>query len=52
METFITIYKTVMEDDTDNEIKYVKTNPLNVERISTITVKQVDEDSEPLGIDS
>jgi len=46
MVTFVTINKTVMVDDTDNEIEYIKTNPLNLERTSTIRVKQEDEDSE------
>jgi len=40
MVTFVTINKTVMVDDTDNEIEYIKTNPLNLERTSTIRVKQ------------
>jgi hypothetical protein len=31
MVTFVTINKTVMVDDTDNEIEYIKTNPLNLE---------------------
>ena len=51
MVTFVTINKTVMVDDTDNEIIYIKTNPLNQKRSSTIRVKQEDEDSEPLVID-
>ena len=51
MLTFVTINKTVMVDDTDNEIEYIKTNPLNLERISTIRVKQEDEDSETSVID-
>jgi hypothetical protein len=51
MVTFITINKTVMVDDTNNEIEYIKTNPLNLERTSTIRVKQEEEDSEPLVID-
>jgi len=29
--TFITINKTVMVDDTNNEIEYIKTIPLNLE---------------------
>jgi hypothetical protein len=45
MVTFVTINKTVMVDDTDNEIEYIKTNPLNLERTSTIRVKHEDEDS-------
>jgi len=49
--TFVTINKTVMVDDTDNEIEYIKTNPLNLERTSTIGVKQEDEDSETSVID-
>jgi hypothetical protein len=51
MVTFITINQTVMVDDTDNEIEYIKTNPLNLERTSTIRVKQEEEDSEHLVID-
>jgi len=51
MLTFVTINKTVMVDDTDNEIEYIKTNPLNLERISTIRVKQEDEDSETSVVD-
>jgi len=51
MMTFVTINKTVMVDDTDNEIEYIKTNPINLERTSTIRVKQQDEDSETSVID-
>jgi len=51
MVTFVTINKMVMVDDTDNEIEYIKTNPLNLEQTSTIRVKQEEEDSEPLVID-
>jgi hypothetical protein len=51
MVTFITINKSVMVDDTDSEIEYIKTNPLNLERTSTITVKQEEEDSETSVID-
>jgi hypothetical protein len=40
-----------MVDDTDNEIEYIKTNPLNLERTSTIRVKQYDKDSETSVID-
>jgi hypothetical protein len=47
MVTFVTINKTVMVDDTDNKIKYIKTNPLNLEWTSTIRVKQEDEHSGP-----
>jgi hypothetical protein len=45
MVTFITINKTVMVDDLVNENEYNKTNPLNLERTSTIRVKHVDKDS-------
>jgi len=45
MVTFVTINKTVMVDDSDNEIEYMKTNPLDLERTSTIRMKQEDEDS-------
>jgi len=51
MVTFVTINKTVMVDDTDNEIEYIKTIPLNLERTSTIRVKQEDRDSETSVID-
>jgi len=51
MVTFVTINKTVMVDDNDNEIEYIKTNPLNLERTSTIRVKQEDEDRETSVID-
>jgi hypothetical protein len=51
MVTFVTINKTVMLDDTDNEIEYIKTNPLNLEQTSTIRVKQEDKDSETSVID-
>jgi hypothetical protein len=51
MVTCVTINKSVMVDDTDNQIEYIKTNPLNLERTSTIRVKQEEEDSEPLVID-
>jgi len=51
MVTFVTINKTVMVDDTDNEIEYIKTNPLHLEQTSTIRVKQEDEDSETSVID-
>jgi hypothetical protein len=40
-----------MVDDTDNEIEYIKTNPLNLERTSTIRVKQEAKDSETSVID-
>jgi len=46
MVTIVTINKTVMVDDTDNEIEYIKTNPLNLERTSTIRVKLEDDASE------
>jgi hypothetical protein len=45
--TFVTIIKTVMVDNTDNEIEYIETNPLNQQRTLTIGVKQEVEDSEP-----
>jgi hypothetical protein len=51
MVTFVTSNKTVMVDHTDNEIEYIKTNPLNLEQTSTIRVKQEDEDIETSGID-
>jgi len=47
MVTFVTINKTVMVEDTDNEIEYIMTNPINLERTSTSRVKQEDDDSEP-----
>ena len=31
MVTFVTINKTVMVDDTDNKMEYMKTNTLNLE---------------------
>ena len=37
--TLVTINKTVIVDDTNNEINYIWTNPLNPERTSTIWVK-------------
>ena len=46
MVTFMTINKPVMVDDADNEISYIKSNPLNLERISTIWVNQENIDSE------
>jgi hypothetical protein len=49
--TFVTIIKTVMMDDTDNEIEYIKTNPLNLAQTSTIRVKQEDDACEPSVID-
>ena len=51
MMTFVTINKTVMVDDNDNEMEYIKTKPLNLERTSTIRVKQANKDSDPLVID-
>jgi len=51
MVTFVTSNKTVMLDDTDNQIEYITTSPLNLERTSTIRVKQEDEDSETSVID-
>jgi hypothetical protein len=51
MVTFVTINKTVMVDDTDNEIEYIMTNPLNLARTSTIRVKHENEDSETSVID-
>jgi len=51
MVTFVTIIKTVMVDDTNNEMEYTKTNPLNLERTSPIRVKQEDEDSDTSVID-
>jgi hypothetical protein len=49
--TFVSNNRTVMVDDTDNEIEYIKTTPLNLERTLTIRVKQEDEDSDPSVID-
>jgi len=46
MVTFVTMNKTVMVDDTDNDIKYINTNPLNLEPRSTFRVKQEDKGSE------
>jgi len=46
MVSYVTISKAVMVDETDNEIKYIKTNPLTIEQTSTIRVKQEDGDSE------
>jgi len=40
MAIFVAIKMTVMVDYTDNEIRYIKTNPLNPESASTIRVKQ------------
>jgi hypothetical protein len=51
MVTFINIIKVVMVDDTDNKIKYIKTNPVNQEGTSMIRVKQDDQDHQPLLID-
>jgi len=51
MVTFITINRTVMADDTDNEIIYINTNPLNLEQTSTSRAKQEEEDCKPLVID-
>jgi len=51
MVTFITINKTVMVDDSDNEIEYIKTNPIDLEITSTIRVNHEEEDNEPLVID-
>jgi len=49
--TFVTINNTVMLDDTDNEMEYIKNNSLNLEWTSSIRVRQEDEDSEPRVID-
>jgi len=38
--TFITINKTVIVDNTDNQIEYIKINPLNLKPTKTIRVKQ------------
>jgi hypothetical protein len=51
MATFITIHRMVIEDDSKNEIEYIKTNLLDLERTPTITVKQEEQDSEHLLID-
>lgn len=52
MATFFSINKTVMVDNTKNEIEYFKNDLLNLERTATIVLKQVDEDSEHIVIDS
>jgi len=52
MVTIITSNKKVMMNNTNKEIEYIKTNPRNQDRTSTIRVKQQDEESEPLFIDS
>jgi len=51
MVTFVTINKTVMLDDTVNEIEYIKTNPVNMERTLTIGLKEEDEDRMPFVIE-
>jgi len=51
MVTFVTINHTVMVDDTNNGIEYIKTNPLNMEPTLTIRVKQEAEECESLLID-
>jgi hypothetical protein len=51
MVTSVTINKTAMVADTDNEIKYIQTNSLNLERTSTMRVKQDDQGSESSVID-
>jgi len=51
MVTFVTFHNTITVDDTDNEIKYIKNNPLNLEQTLTIRVKQEKEDRETLVID-
>jgi len=48
MVTFAVINQMVIVEDTDNAIGYIKTNPLNLERTSTIRVKQEDQDSESI----
>lgn len=40
-----------MVDNTDHEVKYIKTNRLNLEGTLPSRVKQEDEDREPLAID-
>jgi hypothetical protein len=51
MVTLVTINKTVMVDDTNNEIEYIRTYPPNLERTPTSRVKQEEDDSEPFVID-
>jgi hypothetical protein len=51
MVTFVTINMMVMVDDTGNGIEDIKTNPLNLDRTSTIRVTQEGEDIKPLVID-
>ena len=46
MVTFVTINKTAMVDDINNEMEYIKTNTLNPERTLTIRVNHEVEDSE------
>jgi len=48
--TFVTFNKMVMVKHTDNEIEYIKNNPLNLELTSTIGVKHKDKHCEPLVI--
>ena len=50
MVTFNPITQTVMVDNTGNVIEYIKTNPLNLEWISTIKVNQEKEDNKPVVI--
>jgi hypothetical protein len=47
---YVTISTAVMVNETDNEIIYIKTNPLCVEETSTIREKHDDGDSELRGI--
>jgi len=51
MVTFICVNKMVIVDHTDNENKYIMTNPLNLELTLTIRVKHKEDDSEPWVID-
>lgn len=48
---YITINKLVMVDNTENEIQYIKTNPINLECLLTIWVKLEDGESKPLCIE-
>jgi methyl coenzyme M reductase subunit C len=51
MVKFDTITKIVIVDANINEMEYIKTNPFNVEQISTSMVKQEEEYSETSVID-
>ena len=51
MVKFGAINKMVIMDESNNEIEFIKTNPLNLERVSTISVKEEDEDCKPSVLD-